>query len=59
MCDFVKYHLEKCAELKLYTRQVLETMSVSTLIGGTIIIPHLRRVVEYWDELYKHVQERS
>jgi hypothetical protein len=26
-------------------------MSVATLIGGTIVIPHLRRAIEYMDEL--------
>ena len=26
-------------------------MSVSLLIGGTIVIPHLRRAFEYWEAL--------
>jgi hypothetical protein len=28
-------------------------MGVATLIGGTIVIPHLRRAFEFWDELKK------
>ena len=49
--DCVKYHLEKCFEVGLNNREVLEAMSISTIIGGTIVIPHLRRAVEYWEEL--------
>ena len=26
-------------------------LSIATLIGGTIVIPHLRRAVEYWEAL--------
>jgi hypothetical protein len=25
--------------------------SIATLIGGTIVIPHLRRAVEFWEAL--------
>jgi AhpD family alkylhydroperoxidase len=57
--DCVKYHLGKCFELKIVSEQVVEAMSVSTLIGGTIVIPHLRRAMDYWDELNKNVSERS
>ena len=53
--DCVKYHLGKCHELSFKTEEIIEAMSVSTLIGGTIVIPHLRKAVEYWDELNKHV----
>ena len=53
--DCVKYHLGKCYELKFKTEDVVEAMSVATLIGGTIVIPHLRKAVEYWDELNNHV----
>ena len=53
--DCVKYHLGKCYELKFKTEEVIEAMSVASLIGGTIVIPHLRKAVEYWDELNNHV----
>ena len=26
-------------------------MSVATLVGGTIVIPHLRRAYEFWEAL--------
>ena len=49
--DCVKYHLGKCKELNLNTAEINEAMGVATLIGGTIVIPHLRRAFEYWEAL--------
>lgn len=53
--DCVRYHLGKCKEVGLTTEEVQEAMGISTLIGGTIVVPHLRRAFEYWDELNKDV----
>ena len=52
--DCVKYHLGKCKENGLTTAQVQEAMGIATLVGGTVVIPHLRRAFEYWEEL-QHV----
>ena len=49
--DCVRYHLGKCKEVGLTTPQVHEAMGIATLIGGTIVIPHLRRAFEFWEEL--------
>ncbi len=49
--DCVKYHLGKCKEVGFSTAEVNEAMGVATLVGGTIVIPHLRRAYEYWEEL--------
>jgi alkylhydroperoxidase/carboxymuconolactone decarboxylase family protein YurZ len=47
----VRYHLEECHKLGLTKEEVVEGMSISLLIGGTIVIPHLRRAFEYWEAL--------
>ncbi len=49
--DCIKYHLEKCHELGVTTDEVFEIFGVANLVGGTIVIPHTRRAVEYWEEL--------
>jgi len=49
--DCVRYHLIKCHEQKLSRDEVSEAFAIATLVGGTIVIPHLRRAVEFWDEL--------
>ena len=51
--DCVKYHLGKCYDLGVTTAEVFEIFSVANLVGGTIVIPHTRRAVEYWEELQK------
>lgn len=49
--DCIKYHLGKCHELGVATDEVFEIFSLANLVGGTIVIPHTRRAVEYWEEL--------
>lgn len=49
--DCIKYHLEKCFELGLTTEELFEIFSVANLVGGTIVIPHTRRALEYWEAL--------
>jgi len=49
--DCVKYHLEKCHEQGVTTEELFEIFSVANLVGGTIVIPHTRRALEYWDAL--------
>lgn len=49
--DCIKYHLGKCKEEGVTTEELFEIFSVATIVGGTIVIPHLRRAVDYWDQL--------
>jgi AhpD family alkylhydroperoxidase len=53
--DCIKYHLGKCYEIKLTKAEIFEVFSIATLIGGSIVIPHLRRATEFWEELEKQV----
>lgn len=49
--DCIKYHLGKCHELGLTDAEIYEAFSIANLIGGSIVIPHLRRAVEFWEAL--------
>ena len=49
--DCIRYHLGKCYEVGITRKQVFEVFAIANLIGGTIVIPHLRRAVEYWEAL--------
>lgn len=49
--DCVKYHLQKCKEQGVTSTEVFEVFAVANIVGGTIVIPHLRRAVEFWDAL--------
>ena len=49
--DCIKYHLETSFKEGLTKEEVMEAMSIATLVGGTIVIPHLRKAYEFWDAL--------
>lgn len=49
--DCVKYHLESSHKVGATKEEVMETLGIATLVGGTIVVPHLRRAYEYWEEL--------
>lgn len=51
--DCIKYHLEKCFEFGVSTDEIFEIFGVANVVSGTIVIPHTRRAVEYWEELNK------
>lgn len=51
--DCIKYHVGQCYEIGITEQEILEVMAIANLIGGTIVIPHTRRAIQYWDAL-KH-----
>ena len=55
--DCIKYHLEKCFEQKVSTPEMLEIFSVANIVGGTIVIPHTRRAIAYWDLLQEGAEQ--
>ena len=49
--DCIKYHLIKCHENGVSKAEVFEVFAIATIVGGTIVIPHLRRAVEFWEQI--------
>ena len=49
--DCVTYHLVRCAEEGVNRDEIFESMSVGLIVGGSIVIPHLRRAVDRWNQL--------
>jgi len=49
--DCIRYHLGKCKEQNVSTEELFEIFSIANLVGGSIVIPHTRRALEYWEEL--------
>jgi len=56
--DCVKYHLQKCFQEKVTTAAVMEALEIATVVGGTIVIPHLRKAYEFWEAL-EHQSEKE
>ena len=49
--DCIKYHLETAYKNGVNKEEMMEAMGIATLVGGTIVIPHLRRAYEFWEAL--------
>ena len=49
--DCVTYHVVRCQEEGVTREEALEAFGIGLLVGGSIVIPHLRRAVARWSEL--------
>jgi AhpD family alkylhydroperoxidase len=49
--DCVSYHVAQCREAGVSEDEFFEIFSVGLVVGGSIVIPHLRRAVDFLDAL--------
>ena len=49
--DCIAYHVAQAVEAKVSREEIMEIFDVGLIVGGSIVIPHLRRAVEFLDEL--------
>ena len=49
--DCITYHLIRCREEGATEDELFEAFSVALVVGGSIVIPHLRRAVATLEEL--------
>ncbi len=49
--DCINYHLIRCHEAAIERSALMEAMNIALVVGGSIVIPHLRRAVELLEEL--------
>jgi AhpD family alkylhydroperoxidase len=49
--DCIAYHVIRCFELEATPEQITEIFDVGLIVGGSIVIPHLRRARALLDEL--------
>jgi ribonuclease HI len=52
--DCISYHIIQSFRLGATRQEVEETLNVSLVVGGSIVIPHLRRAYALLSELYDH-----
>jgi AhpD family alkylhydroperoxidase len=48
--DCVAYHIDQAVSAGVSDEELWETFDVALIVGGSIVIPHLRRAVEFLDE---------
>jgi AhpD family alkylhydroperoxidase len=49
--DCITYHVVRCREEGVTDEEMLEVFAVGLVVGGSIVIPHLRRAMERVEEL--------
>lgn len=49
--DCIAYHLQQCHEQGTTKNELMEAFGIANLVGGSIVIPHTRRALEFWEEL--------
>ena len=49
--DCISYHIAQCRDAGVDRDEFFETFSVALVVGGSIVIPHLRRAVDFLDQL--------
>ena len=48
--DCVSYHIQQCKKEGVTDEEMYDVFSVALVVGGSIVIPHLRRAVAFLDE---------
>ncbi|MDP1661299.1 MAG: carboxymuconolactone decarboxylase family protein [Phycisphaerales bacterium] len=48
--DCVSYHIVQCVDAGCTDQELWECFDVALIVGGSIVIPHLRRAVDFLDE---------
>ncbi len=48
--DCIAYHVDQCVKLGVSDEELWEALDVALIVGGSIVIPHLRRGIEFLDE---------
>ena len=49
--DCINYHLIRCHDEGVTSEELEEAIAVGLIVGGSIVIPHMRRAFQAWDEL--------
>ncbi len=49
--DCVTYHVIRCKEEGCSNKEIMDAFNVALVVGGSIVIPHLRRAVALLDEM--------
>jgi AhpD family alkylhydroperoxidase len=48
--DCISYHIQECKKEGVTDAEMFDIISVALVVGGSIVIPHLRRAVAFLDE---------
>ncbi len=55
--DCIDYHLERCVEADWSDEELVDALNVGLVVGGSIVIPHLRHAFETVDQLRQEARD--
>ena len=55
--DCILYHIDRSIDEGANRKELLEAFNIALIVGGSIVIPHLRFAMEKLDELLPEVSE--
>ncbi len=55
--DCVTYHIIQCVEAGVSDAEFFEAFNIGLIVGGSIVIPHLRKATETLEECRENLKE--
>ena len=49
--DCIKYHLYDLYKLNVSDEELVEIVEIGLVVGGSIVIPHVRKIFDWWEEI--------
>jgi AhpD family alkylhydroperoxidase len=57
--DCIAYHIQQCKGHGVTDAEMYDIFSVALVVGGSIVIPHMRRAVAFLDEYNEMQNEKN
>ena len=55
--DCILYHIDRAVQEKATYQEFYETFNIALIVGGSIVIPHLRFAMEQLDEIMNEMEK--
>ena len=57
--DCILYHIDRSIQEGATEQELYETFNIALIVGGSIVIPHLRYAVEKMDEIFNEIKNEE
>ena len=57
--DCILYHIDRAIQEGASQQELYETFNIALIVGGSIVIPHLRYAVEKMDEIFAELNKNE
>ena len=57
--DCILYHIDRSIAEGATQQELYESFNIALIVGGSIVIPHLRFAVEQMDDIFKMKEEKG